>query len=296
MRFMKYFITSLAGVTFAGCVGAAEDTTHASSVTVAGSPSDQGIQPTAYPGNFVASDDDQVCYELSRIAGWDATEEMRGFKIDPPTSVTNAGGTFTITQPYLAWEAAANMQVLAVIVKGGPNYNLYDYFGQYFPSDGSLHSPLHKNKLPAISHYNVCYQPLTPPEGDQGCTPGYWRNHADRWAELAPSAGYDATFGITSGLGAYYTLGQAIWANGGGEFALARHATAALLNAHGGTPNPGTDVTVNYPYTVEQVLQLVQDAYAAEDRAAAIEAAKDQLADANELGCPLGGTSASPVQ
>jgi hypothetical protein len=67
--------------------------------------------------------------------------------------------------------------------------------------------------------------------------------------------------------------------------------------------NPGLDPPA-YPDTTQQVKQLVQAAYATADdpstgeneQAAAIAAAKDQLAAANELGCPLGGTSAIPVQ
>jgi hypothetical protein len=130
--------------------------------------------------------------------------------------------------------------------------------------------------------------------GDQGCTPGYWRNHADRWSGAAPSDGYDATFGITSALGGTYRLADAIKANGGGERALARHAVAALLNAYGGVPNSDGSV-VQFPYTPLQVIGLVQDAYAA-GTAAAINAAKNQLADANELGCPLSGTRAVKVE
>ncbi len=55
---------------------------------------------------------------------------------------------------------------------------------------------------------------------------------------------------------------------GGKEKRLGRHAVAALLSAaHGG---------VGYPYTVAEVIALVQAGDA------------DALEDANELGCPLG--------
>ena len=92
------------------------------------------------------------------------------------------------------------------------------------------------------------------------------------------------------------------WASGGGVDALARHATAALLNSYGGVPN-GDGTTVAYPYDSGYIIALVQGATAtvddpttmANETAVAIESAKDILAAANELGCPLAGTSANPV-
>jgi hypothetical protein len=100
----------------------------------------------------------------------------------------------------------------------------------------------------------------------------------------------DATFGVDL-FSPDITLGVAIQLGGGGSNALARHATAALLNALGGVPN-ADGTTVDYPYTVAQVIQMVQDAVAN----GTIEATKDLLAAANELGCPLSGTRALPVQ
>jgi hypothetical protein len=142
--------------------------------------------------------------------------------------------------------------------------------------------------MPQISHYNLCYEP-TPPAGDEGCTPGYWRNHADRWQGVTSSADFDATFGVDL-FATNITLGTAIWANGGGNNALARHATAALLNSFGGVPN-GDGEKVDYPYTTAQVIQMVQDAAAN----GTIEETKDLFAAANELGCPLSGTRAVDV-
>jgi hypothetical protein len=63
---------------------------------------------------------------------------------------------------------------------------------------------------------------------------------------------------------------------GGGAKALARHATAALLNAS----NPA----VHYPYTVTQVIFTVRLAYSSGD----FETGKNLLAAANEVGCGLG--------
>ncbi len=106
--------------------------------------------------------------------------------------------------------------------------------------------------------------------GDEGCTPGYWQapEHQDEWALTGfdQSDDFDATFGVDL-FDPNITLGVAITLNGGGVNKLARHGTAALLSA----AHPGVD----YPFTVAQVIALVQAGDA------------DALAAANELGCPL---------
>jgi cysteine-rich repeat protein len=83
-----------------------------------------------------------------------------------------------------------------------------------------------------------------------GCTPGYWKqeHHFGNWVDYSPSDVFDDVFGVEA-LGDA-TLLDALWARGGGLYALARHATAALLN----TANPD----VNYMYTEEEVIALVQ--------------------------------------
>lgn len=252
----------------------------------------EGIEPSVHAGNFVASDDQQVCFELEQLGYIDeVTTDMYGFKIDPPVNFDNGDVKVTISDKgkSLAWETSNGVTMLAVIVKGGPNYHVYDYVGSGLTSDSGLHSPLNNaGKVPAISHYNFCYTKGAP-EGDQGCTPGYWRNHADRWFGVEPSDDYDTTFSIDL-FDPDITLGTAIWLGGGGNNAFARHSTAALLNAHGGVPN-GDGTTVSYPYSVAQVLQMVQDAVAN----GTIEQTKDLFEAANELGCPLSGTPANPV-
>jgi hypothetical protein len=250
----------------------------------------KGITPTAYPGNFVSSDDDQVCYDMSAlgIIG-EVTSEMRGFKIDPPVAY-NDGNVDVILNGngrYLAWATEENASVLAFIIKGGPNYNVYNYVGTGFDADSWLASPLNGRNIPQISHYNVCY---TVDAGeDQGCTIGYWRNHADRWAGVSPSDDFDTTFGVDL-FTPDITLGTAINLGGGGVNNLARQATAALLNAYGGVPN-SDGTTVNYPFTVAEVIQFVQDAVANDT----INETAEFLDAANNLGCPLSGTRADPV-
>lgn len=249
----------------------------------------EGVIPTERPGNFVSSDDDQVCYDMSAL-GYigEVTGEMRGFKIDPPTAYNDGNIDIVLSgdMRYLAWATEANATALAFIIKGGPNYHVYNYVGEGIDADSWLASPKNKGKVPQISHYNVCYEVA---DGTQGCTPGYWRNHADRWLGYEASENFDAVFGVTY-LGDQVTLGMAI-NNPQTYGTFAFHAVGALLNSTGGVPNEdGT--TVDYPYSTAEVIEMVQAAVADET----LEATKDALAAANELGCPLSGTRAVPVQ
>jgi hypothetical protein len=73
---------------------------------------------------------------------------------------------------------------------------------------------------------------LNTPPGDEGCTPGFWKNNAKNWGAVAwygytPGDWFDGVFGC----GPHITLLAALELKGGGENALIRHAVAALLNA-----------------------------------------------------------------
>jgi hypothetical protein len=251
---------------------------------------------TAHPGNFISSvDDNQVCYDIAELLYPDAeeddlealTKDMVGFKIDPPVDFPSVGITNDLIKvtlngkKYLDWEAFKGTEVVAFIVKGGPNYNLYNYFESGLTYDKNLSSPLHSRKVPDISHYNFCYIP--PVQDVNGCTPGYWRNHSDRWEILNPGDNFDVTFGVSL-FGPTVTLGQVI-SNPQTYGAFYFHAVAALLNAYGGTPNADGTTTVNYKYTPERVIELVQEG----------EVNKNLLVTANEQGCPLSGTKADKV-
>jgi hypothetical protein len=115
--------------------------------------------------------------------------------------------------------------------------------------------------------------------GAEGCTPGYWKNHTDRWVGLAPGDKFATVFGVNAN--ATITLLTALDTGGGGFKALGRHATAALLNA--------LHPDVDYGMTSSAIIDLVQDAYASGNA----ESAKNTLEKLNEQGCPLGGTPAT---
>jgi len=123
------------------------------------------------------------------------------------------------------------------------------------------------------SHYtNPAVTPPPVNDGGEGLTPGYWRqpHHFDAWTTYSPQDSFEQTFGVNAS--GSPTLLDAVSAGGGGEFALQRHAVAALLNA----ANSGID----YAYSEAQVIQIVQQAYATGQ----FESAKNLFEAQNELG------------
>ncbi|MHC4442758.1 MAG: DUF7507 domain-containing protein [Planctomycetota bacterium] len=123
--------------------------------------------------------------------------------------------------------------------------------------------------------------------GDQGCSPGYWKNHTGSWPPTGYSPGQrvDSVFAQAaaySGIGSA-TLLEALKFGGGpgvdgGARILLRAATAALLNAS----HPG----VSYPLTAGGVISSVDAALASGDRDTMLTLAS-QLDSNNNLGCPL---------
>jgi hypothetical protein len=125
------------------------------------------------------------------------------------------------------------------------------------------------------------------PAMDEGCTPGYWKNHVGSWAV----AGYSPaqTVGsVFSGASAFpslasTTLLQALQSGGGSGTLgaariLLRAATAALLNA----AHPELD----YPRTAADVITAVNTALASNNRSTMLTLAT-ALDNANQLGCNL---------
>jgi hypothetical protein len=121
----------------------------------------------------------------------------------------------------------------------------------------------------------------TTPEGE-GCTPGFWKQdqHFDSWtAPYTPDTTLGSVFDpdllADAGVDPDTTLLEALETGGGGVDALLRHGVAALLNA--------ASDDVDYPFTVEQVVDMVNDALMSGD----FEGTKDVLEGANEASCPL---------
>jgi cysteine-rich repeat protein len=129
-----------------------------------------------------------------------------------------------------------------------------------------------------------CIVEVTP---EEGCTPGFWKNHTSHWVGYSPSARVDSAFSEASHFPtlADDTLLQALNYQGGsgaigGARILLRAAVAALLNeAH-----PDVD------YSVDGVVGLVNAALATGSRSTMISLG-GLLDDANNGrdGCPLSG-------
>ena len=125
--------------------------------------------------------------------------------------------------------------------------------------------------------------------GNQGCTPGYWKNHTDNWEEYSPTTKVGMLFGSTIPQ-ANDTFLQALNYGGGSDIngarqILLRAAVASTLNAaheglgfawrrFSGPPAPSGFVAV------------VKNLLAGTDRAAMISYAA-QLDKLNNSGCPL---------
>jgi hypothetical protein len=123
-----------------------------------------------------------------------------------------------------------------------------------------------------------------PPKGDDGCTPGFWKNHPEDWQGFSTNQTLASVFNPAGlgGLGST-TLLDALKFKGGSTVTAAkrillRQAVAALLNsAHSG---------VDFELTTAQVVAAVNAALASNNRST-ILAAKNGLARLNERGCPL---------
>ncbi|MGH8934748.1 MAG: hypothetical protein ACRDXD_00505 [Acidimicrobiia bacterium] len=124
-------------------------------------------------------------------------------------------------------------------------------------------------------------EPPPPPLGDEGCTPGFWKNHPAAWEGFSTTDDFDTVFGVDA-FDPDITLMEALRLKGGGLDRLARHGTAALLNsAHS---------EVDYPLTTAEVIELVQEAIASGD----FESAGDQLEAFNEAECDVEAGPAQP--
>jgi hypothetical protein len=125
----------------------------------------------------------------------------------------------------------------------------------------------------------------------EGCTPGYWKNHTERWDNVGTDdftisvkhqAAFNMFFGVTSaesGLPDSDTLLDALHLGGGGLVALNRHAAAAAASA---------DAPINYAQSVNQVIDAYRDAVGAVAGPLDVSSGKDLLEQQNESGCPLG--------
>lgn len=176
--------------------------------------------------------------------------------------------------------AAWDTDVLVINIPGGVGSTTVQLFS----------APANQNPDSLLWTVGALRLPLTdvpPPPGEDGCTPGYWKNHTDSWA----AAGYSPdqlTGSVFAGSAAFPTLAsktllQSLQGGGGpgtlgGATVLLRAAVAALLNA--GHPD------VDYPRTTAEIINDVNAALASNNRNTMLTLATALDSD-NNLGCPL---------
>lgn len=127
------------------------------------------------------------------------------------------------------------------------------------------------------------------PIGQDGCTPGYWKNHTEAWQRFSPTTTLGEYFTFPAELADFAddTFLEALNYGGGPDLAgateiLMRAAVAAMLNmAHHDVDYPLR------PYSQPgNVQKMVNDALASLDRDTIIKTAS-YLDKRNNLGCPL---------
>ena len=133
--------------------------------------------------------------------------------------------------------------------------------------------------------------------GGEGCTPGYWKNNADKWnawnwpapytpTQTLEAAGFVNAVGVDVGT---TSLVQALNFKGGkgltgAEQILLRAAVSALLNS----------ASLSYEYSTAQVISMVNAALATDDRTEILRVAAD-LDGYNNMGCPYPMNDKTPT-
>ena len=135
------------------------------------------------------------------------------------------------------------------------------------------------------SHYYGVSAP--PPTGNQGCSPGYWKNHCDAWRQTnyRTDQSIQSVFSAASGYShlSHDALLDALSYHGGSDLDgaagnLLRAAVAALLNS--------THPRVAFPRTAASIVNDVNAALSSRNRDTILNLASSLDSDDN-LSCPL---------
>jgi hypothetical protein len=140
----------------------------------------------------------------------------------------------------------------------------------------------------------TCTATFTTPPCYEGCTIGYWKNHTDRWCNTyTPNTLYNNVFVNAPPVLVNKTLLQVLNLGGGGIFNLGRQSVAAILNAcYDGVGSETFEYSPPY-MTVASIIAAVNQAFISGGSAPGLLGS--QLDTLNNVGCPLGGTSATTV-
>ncbi|MER6344509.1 hypothetical protein ACWC10_09450 [Streptomyces sp. NPDC001595] len=122
-----------------------------------GPPSDAGVQPVEVPGNpTFASLDPEVWGTFDCEGTPIRIEDPQEGDVSGPVTITNVDDNntfdFVIDDDFAA---------IGVIVKGGPNANVYDYRPTGIQADENLHAPINPNNgtFYGLSHIDFCLIP-----------------------------------------------------------------------------------------------------------------------------------------
>ena len=124
--------------------------------------------------------------------------------------------------------------------------------------------------------------PPPPPPGNEGCTPGFWKNHLGAWVGYAPGQTVESVFNVPDAFGLDNdTLEEALGYGGGSGLTgsakiLLRAAVAAILNA--------ASPSVDYPDNAADIISDVNSALSSSRGTMLALAA--QLDTWNNLGAP----------
>ena len=200
---------------------------------------------------------------------------------------TDNDGTFDVNE---AWKFTGSYTTTEADALTGKVVNVAQASATYKGSN------VFSNEDDAIVNYN----PPEPPQTFEGLSLGYWSEHITgrkgdaTWNEEAyegasyKNASFEVFFFVDQEASLNWrnktdvTMSEAVKLSGGGQFALARDAVAAVLNAERDD--------VNYKYTVADVQSMVRDAFNINDGGAntwGIESLKNELSLNNNLGNDL---------
>jgi hypothetical protein len=128
----------------------------------------------------------------------------------------------------------------------------------------------------AMMWFKLNLEDTPPPDGGEGCTPGYWKQsqHFDSWTGYTPDQLFSSVF---ENAFPGKTLLEVVSLGGGGLNALGRHTVAALLN--------GSSFGVDYDYTSAEIITLFNNVYPGTK--ASYENLKNRLDFLNNQGCGL---------
>jgi len=220
---------------------------------------------------------DRVWYDVNcnGIQDKDETGGPEGIKVTLINCDSGQSyGTATDSNGAYSFHVPAGTYRICIEIPGGYAATLEDQG----PSDG-LDSDINSEGCTGCRVYECDKPDLTRdaglcekkgPEGTEGCTPGFWRNHLSWWAcaGYSPNDKVNATFGCKLVGDDNLTMGTVIAAPQT-YGVLPFHAIAALLNS--------SCADVDFGLSADEVKDL------------ACAGDKDALATENEKGCPLSG-------